>query len=98
VDHGFLARAHERLRRHSAAPEHAPADQVASQLYGSLVASDAVIVVLSVEDALGMTARPNVPGSTPAQWPSFRRRLPALTEIDQSPMLHRMIAAMGTSR
>ena len=98
VDHGFSVRARERLRRHSTAPEHAPADLVALRLYSSLAASDAMVVVLSVEDALGMVARPNAPGSTPAQWPSFRRRLPALAEIDQSLMLHQMIAAMGTSR
>jgi 4-alpha-glucanotransferase len=67
-------------------------------LYGSLAASDAVVVVLSVEDALGMVTRPNVPGSSPSKWPNFRRRLPALTELDQSLILHRLTAALRTSR
>jgi 4-alpha-glucanotransferase len=98
VDHGFSVRARERLRRHSTVSEYAPADQVALRLYGSLAASDAVVVVLSVEDALGMVTRPNVPGSSPSKWPNFRRRLPALTELDQSLILHRLTAALRTSR
>ena len=98
VDHGFSDRARDRLRRCAAVPGHAPPGEVARQLYSCLAASDAAVVVLSVEDALGMTARPNVPGSSPAQWPSFRRRLPALSDIDQSPMLRQVATAVGASR
>ena len=75
-------RLRQRLLDVAHAPDGTPPINVAASVYAALAASRSRIVLASLEDALGVEERPNVPGTT-TQWPNWRLALPqSLDEIE----------------
>lgn len=97
-DHRVAEAQRRRLARCAHVPAAAAVDEVVPALYGALAATDSPLVIVPIEDALGLVDRPNVPGTSPATWPNFRRRLPDVEEITGHPLVHRVAAAIGEAR
>jgi 4-alpha-glucanotransferase len=76
------------------------AGESTERIYEALAASPALLAVASLEDALGVTKRPNHPGSV-NEWPNWRIPLPlALEEIETDPRvanLSRVLAGYDRS-
>jgi 4-alpha-glucanotransferase len=72
-------RLRERLLEATHLPDGTPAVDVALAAYTSLAASRSRIVLVSLEDALGVEERPNVPGTT-SEFPNWRLSLPTSLE------------------
>ncbi|MEA2628219.1 MAG: 4-alpha-glucanotransferase [Chloroflexota bacterium] len=74
---------------------------VAVSAYSALAASQSRIVLVSLEDALGVSERPNVPGTT-TEFPNWRISLPTpLEEVESADGVLRIVDAMtatGRSR
>jgi 4-alpha-glucanotransferase len=68
-------RLRQRLLDVTHAPNGTPAVDVAVSAYAALAASPSRIVLVALEDALGIEERPNVPGTT-TEWPNWRLALP----------------------
>jgi 4-alpha-glucanotransferase len=76
--------------------ETAPVD-VAVAAYTELARGRPRIVLASLEDALGVSERPNVPGTT-NEFPNWRLALPAsLEEIETADGVNRIANAMGAA-
>jgi 4-alpha-glucanotransferase len=74
----------------------APVD-VAVAAYTELARGRPRIVLASLEDALGVSERPNVPGTT-TEFPNWRLALPAsIEEIEKSDGVNRIAEAMRTA-
>jgi 4-alpha-glucanotransferase len=75
-------------------PDRTTALQVALTAYGVLARTRSRIVLASLEDALGVEERPNVPGTT-TEFPNWRLALPvSLEEIEKSAGPRRVATAM----
>lgn len=94
------------LRRHlvevTHLPDGTPPVDVAVAAYAQLARARSRIVLATLEDALGVEERPNVPGTT-SEWPNWRLALPQpLHEIESADGTRRvaevMKAAMRTRR
>ena len=72
-------RLRQRLLDVTHAPDGTPPIDVAATAYAALAASRSRIVLASLEDALGVEERPNVPGTT-TEWPNWRLALPQSLE------------------
>ena len=84
------------LRRHFeqvlGLPADAPVAQVIEATYRLLAESPAAILAATLEDALAVVERTNLPGTT-EQWPNWRLTLPGGLEALESAELPRRIAA-----
>jgi 4-alpha-glucanotransferase len=79
-------------------PDGTPAVDVAVAAYTELARARPRIVLASLEDALGVEERPNVPGTT-TEFPNWRRALPVpLEEIEFAEGAQRIGAAMNAVR
>ena len=66
-------------------------------VYGHLARGRPRIVLASLEDALAVQERPNVPGTT-AEFPNWRLALPAtIEEIEQSEGAGRIVSEMAAA-
>jgi 4-alpha-glucanotransferase len=72
-------RLRQRLVDVTHAPDGTPAIDVCTTTYAALAASRSRIVLASMEDALGVEERPNVPGTT-TEFPNWRLALPQSLE------------------
>ena len=83
------------------APDGTSAIDVAVSAYAALATSQSRIVLVSLEDALGVSERPNVPGTT-TEFPNWRLSLPApLEEVESADGVLRIVDTMtaaGRSR
>jgi 4-alpha-glucanotransferase len=76
----------ERLRSMTGVTDETPVEEVITRTYGLLAQAPSAIVVATLEDALGVEERPNVPGTTEQSWVLA---LPALLETLKShPLAH----------
>ncbi len=67
--------------------------------YAALAASPSVLVSASLDDALGVTRRPNMPGTTRAQRPNWSIALPIpLEEVMRSRTVRRLARLMSERR
>jgi 4-alpha-glucanotransferase len=90
-------RLRQRLLDVTHASDGTPAIDVAISTYSGLAASKSRIVLASLEDALGVDERPNVPGTTTA-FPNWRLALPpALEEVESADGVLRMVDAMNAA-
>lgn len=79
-------------------PDSTPAVDVAVAAYTALARARPRIVLASLEDALGVEERPNVPGTT-TEFPNWRRALPVpLEEIELAEGAQRIAATMNAAR
>jgi 4-alpha-glucanotransferase len=75
-------------------PDDTPPVEVAVNAYTSLARGRPRIVLTSLEDALGVIERPNVPGTT-TEFPNWRLALPqSVEEIERSDGVNRIAQAM----
>ena len=91
-----------RLRQRLVDVTHAPdgtlAIDVAATTYAALAASRSRIVLASLEDALSVDERPNVPGTT-SEWPNWRLALPqSLEEIEAAEGVRRIAEVIRSRR
>jgi 4-alpha-glucanotransferase len=98
LDREFAARSRKRLQEYAGADYGADTQLIINQLYGSLATSRSTVVVVSMEDALAVCERPNVPGTLSAQWPNFSQGLPLLPTVLDSPGISRLVTTMRASR
>jgi 4-alpha-glucanotransferase len=86
---------HERLRRVGGVGADAPVREVIDAVYARLTRSPAAVVLAPLEDALGVTERPNQPG-TVDEWPNWRLALPApLEQLTADPRVRSLAATLG---
>ncbi|HYM96896.1 MAG TPA: 4-alpha-glucanotransferase, partial [Candidatus Sulfotelmatobacter sp.] len=84
----------EKLVNMTHLPDGTPPVDVAVAAYTALARGRPRIVLASLEDALGVHERPNVPGTT-TEFPNWRRSLPAnLDEIEGASGVRRIAEAM----
>jgi 4-alpha-glucanotransferase len=91
-----------RLRQRLVDVTHAPDGttpiDVAASAYAALAASRSRIALASLEDALGVEERANVPGTT-TEWPNWRLALPqSLDAIETADGVRRIIESMQSRR
>jgi 4-alpha-glucanotransferase len=78
-------------------PDSTPPIDVAVAAYTALARGRPRIVLASLEDALGVHERPNVPGTT-TEFPNWRRALPLeLEEVEAADGVRRIAEAMRAS-
>jgi len=94
-------RLRHRLVEVTHAPDGTSAIDIAVSAYSALAASPTRVVLASLEDALGVSERPNVPGTT-TEFPNWRLSLPTpLEEVESADGVLRILDAMtaaGRSR
>lgn len=87
-----------RLRVAAGAPGDAPVDQVIPAVYEKLAHSPARIVLATLEDALGSTDRPNMPGVAEG-WPNWKIALPkSLEELKCHPLAGELTRVLREAR
>jgi 4-alpha-glucanotransferase len=75
--------------------EDAPVEDVIERAYHLLAQSPCVIATATLEDALGVRERPNMPGTTD-QWPNWSLALPhPLEELQHQPLGAKIAAALN---
>ena len=87
----------EKLVNMTHLPDGTPPVDVAVAAYAALARGRPRIVLASLEDALGVHERPNVPGTT-TEFPNWRRALPlSLEDVEASDGVRRIADAMRAS-
>jgi 4-alpha-glucanotransferase len=93
-----LARLHARLETAAGTGSATDAEELSLALHRRLAASPAAMVVATLEDALGVAQRPNLPGTTSAQRANWSRALPlSLEDIASDASVQRLVEALDRS-
>src|SRR4029077_17085164 len=88
----------QRLVEVTGLPDGSDPVDVAVAAYASLATAPSRIALASLEDALGVEERTNVPGTT-SEWPNWRLALPQpLEDIEQAAGPRRIAEAMAGAR
>jgi 4-alpha-glucanotransferase len=88
----------ERLVAVTGLPDSAAPVDVAVAVYARLARGRTRLVLATLDDALGVESRPNVPGTT-TQFPNWRLALPSpLEEIERADGVQRVVEAMNAGR
>jgi 4-alpha-glucanotransferase len=83
-----------RLAAATGLPDDAPVEQVIEATYHLLAAAPSVLVTATLDDALAVEQRPNLPGTT-TEWPNWSIALPVpIEEIERRPLPRAIAAAM----
>jgi 4-alpha-glucanotransferase len=98
-DPAGLARLRRRLEAAAGMePAVTDAEALSLALHRRLAASPAAMLAATLEDALGVGERPNLPGTTSAQRPNWSRTLPLpLERIGSDPSVRRLVEALDRS-
>ncbi|MGI8810481.1 MAG: 4-alpha-glucanotransferase [Acidimicrobiales bacterium] len=84
----------ERLKRVTGMADDAPVGEVVTATYEALSDAPCLLLTAGLDDALGVTDRPNMPG-TLDEWPNWRIALPlTLEEIESDPRPRAVAAAL----
>jgi 4-alpha-glucanotransferase len=87
-----------RLSEWSGAGDGASVDEVVARTYRRLAATRSMVVVATLEDALGVEERPNLPGTGDADRPNWSLPLPLLLEeIERDPRMAAVADALRRS-
>ncbi len=79
--------------------EAAPLEEVAVATHRLLAEAPSAIVTATLEDALLVEERPNVPATTPPQWPNWSLALPRpLEELERAPLARAIAGALARRR
>jgi 4-alpha-glucanotransferase len=99
---GFEAeeqRQRRRLARAAAIQAGSDVLEAATGAYAALARSPSLCLTVSLEDALGVTERPNHPGTTAEDWPNWSLGLPRrLEQIEREPAVLRLAREVSTPR
>lgn len=88
-----------RLARAAGVHAEAPLDEVIVGVHAALAASPATVVSATLEDALRVERRPNLPGTTRAQRANWSEALPVPIEaLGSAPLVQRLGAVLGARR
>ena len=83
-----------RLRRITQLGDEAPAEQVIEQTYRLLAKAPSALLIATLDDAMGVAERPNMPGTT-FERPNWSLALPRpLEHLEQSPLPEQIAAAL----
>jgi 4-alpha-glucanotransferase len=86
----------ERLRRLGGLAATAPPSDAVEAAYAALARSPSALLVATLEDALAVERRPNLPGTTAERWPSWSVPLPrTLEELAGEPLALRLAELLG---
>jgi 4-alpha-glucanotransferase len=97
-DAGTFTELRRRLSSLSGVPEGGPVEAVVEGTYAALGRAPSAIVTATLEDALAVEERPNMPG-TFGTWPNWSLALPApLEEIEHGPLPLAVARALAASR
>ncbi|PLS75869.1 MAG: 4-alpha-glucanotransferase [Actinobacteria bacterium] len=89
---------HERVRSWTGVPADAPAGEVVAAVYRLLATAPSAIVTATLEDALAVEERPNVPGTTEER-PNWSLALPRpLEELETEPLAGAVAEALAGGR
>lgn len=98
VDPAEMAGLVRHLEAASGLPGGAPTEAVIVGAHRRLAAAPSVVVTATLDDALGVHERPNMPG-TIDEWPNWRLALPVpLDALPQHPLARRVADAMREGR
>ena len=87
----------EQLRERSGVEDDAPVDEVVARAYAALGRAPCAVVVGTLDDALDVTERPNMPGTTDAT--NWSQALPlSLEDIEQDPRVEAVARGLHESR
>ena len=90
-----LAVLRSRLRKAAGVAADAPVDEVVERLHRRLGASPSMLVVATLEDALGVAERPNIPGTVPPQRDNWSLALPVpVEELAERPDVRSVVDAL----
>jgi 4-alpha-glucanotransferase len=78
-DPGGMETLRSRLRARAGVEDEAPVDEMIERIYAALAAAPSLLLGASLDDALAVDERPNVPG-TQDEWPNWSLALPAPLE------------------
>jgi 4-alpha-glucanotransferase len=85
----------ERVRDLTGAPDRAPVETVIARLHEALGRTPARIVTATLDDAMGVEERPNMP-ATGNEWPNWSLALPQPIErLTKSPLARRIAKALS---
>jgi 4-alpha-glucanotransferase len=98
VDPDLTERRRRRLAACAGVPPTTRVEDLIVALHTSLAKSCSPLLVVQLDDALGLGDRLNVPGTTLDLWPNFLRRLPDLDEIASSPLVTRVASGIAAVR
>ncbi|MDP9071624.1 MAG: 4-alpha-glucanotransferase [Actinomycetota bacterium] len=92
-NHGSTARLRQRLRDWTGVADDAPPEEVVAATYGLLAEAPSALLAATLDDAIGVPERPNMPGTTDER-PNWSLALPkALEDIEADPA----VAALATT-
>lgn len=97
VDPAYARRARRRLAQVAQVADTAPAGELVEQLYRRLGESASAVVVVPLEDLLGIERRPNAPGSGD-RWPSFRQPVALPPDVEASALHRGLLRLIGAGR
>jgi 4-alpha-glucanotransferase len=89
------AELHDKLMSRTGSDEDTPAPEVVARVYADLGTAPCLLLAASLDDALALDERPNMPGTTD-EWPNWRLALPVtLEEIEQMALPRRVAASLS---
>lgn len=75
----------EQLKRLAGVGDHASTEEVVAGAHRALAEAPSALVTATLEDAMAVQDRPNMPGITPDKWPNWSKALPLpLEDLEQS--------------
>jgi 4-alpha-glucanotransferase len=84
----------DKLAREAAIPDDASAEDAVENTYRTLATAPSRVILATLDDALAVVERPNMPGTTTA-WPNWSLALPLpLEELEQQALPHRLASIM----
>jgi len=84
----------ERLRQWAGLPDGAGAGEAVTAAHRLLATAPSMLLAATLEDALGVVERPNLPGTTPERHPNWSLALPQTLEELEGATLARRIASL----
>jgi 4-alpha-glucanotransferase len=91
-----IARLRRRLSRVGGVPGSATLEEVILAVHAALADSSSVLVTATLEDALRVAERPNLPGTTEAQRPNWSLALPSTLEaLERDPFVAKLATALA---
>ena len=99
VDEAAAARLRSRLGDRTGARDDAPVEEVVLRAYEVLGTAPSMFVCATLEDALAVEHRPNMPGTTDAARPNWSVPLPlSLEALEDDPRPHDLAEVLGRGR
>ncbi len=88
----------ERVRAMTGVRDDAPVEEVIARIHERLADAPSVVVTATLDDALAVEERPNMPG-TMGEWPNWSIALPVPLEgLEQAPLAHSIATAFAQRR